>query len=208
MKKEKKPQKKNKDKIQRINVSPVIEEKKSGRNINSLLSKLEETNINLDYSNVLISAMGQWLSISALSVIEDIFEDGIIGPGKISDDMCNTLDMMFKNFKTIKKEKYYLPDKIYTKEIPEEEILTLVEDLRKKGCRFFENLVFSIFEKPTELSIEEVVKRFKSGGSVKDVDIVTIDGHSHTLFDIEDLESIDKYGLPKREKEFLMQNYG
>lgn len=162
------------------------------------LHKLEDANIDLDYSNLLISAMGHWLSISAFSMLEDLFEDGIIGPGKISDDIGDALDLMFKEARA--SEKKPLPE---LKPFNQKQIFSLVEDMKKNGCRFFENLIFSVFEEPVELTIREVVKRLSSGESTKNLDIVTQDGHGHSVFNVEDLESINKYGLPKTEKEFL-----
>jgi hypothetical protein len=166
-----------------------------------LLYKLEESNISLDYSNLLISAMGHWLSISAFSMLEDLFEDGIIGPGKISDHIGDALDVMFKEFKSsMKKQTYVINGSV---EMSSNQCISLIEDMKKKGCRFFENLIFSIFEEPVELTTDELAKRLSSGKTVKNLDVVTGDGHGHSIFNIEDLESINKYGLPKSEKEFL-----
>jgi len=166
----------------------------------SLLDKLEETVIDLDYSNLLVSAMGHWLPVEALSIIENIFEDGIIGPSKISDDVVDALDFIFEASKYPKKEYEISQQK---EEKVERDILPLVEDLRNKGCRFFENLIFSIFETPIELTAIEVARRLSDKKEVKTVDVVTCDGYSHSVFNVEDLESIDKYGLSKTEKEFL-----
>lgn len=167
----------------------------------SLLNKLEGTNIYLDYSDVLMSAMGQWFPVEALSLLEELFEDGIIGPGKISDDMVDALDMMFsssypkKSYEVLQKTEDTLPS--------QKNILGLVEELKKKGCRFYENLIFSVMKTPLELTTIEVTKRLAQGEVLKDIDIVTQDGYGYTVFDVHDLESIDKYGLPRTEKEFL-----
>lgn len=167
----------------------------------SLLNKLEGTNIYLDYSDVLMSAMGQWFPVEALSLLEELFEDGIIGPGKISDDMVDALDMMFSS--SYPKKSYEVLQKIENTLPSQKNILGLVEDLKKKGCRFYENLIFSVTKTPLELTTIEVTKRLAQGEVLKDIDIVTQDGYGYTVFDVHDLESIDKYGLPKTEKEFL-----
>ncbi|MEQ8168869.1 MAG: hypothetical protein ABRQ38_08215 [Candidatus Eremiobacterota bacterium] len=171
------------------------------RGAKNLLHKLEDGNISLDYSNLLISAMGHWLSISAFSMLEDLFEDGIIGPGKISDHIGDALELMFKEFKSsMKKQTYVIQG---SEEIPSNQCMSLIENMKKKGCRFFENLIFSIFEEPLELTTEELVKRLSCGKNIRNLDVVTGDGHGHSIFNLEDLESINKYGLPKTEKEFL-----
>lgn len=171
------------------------------RGAKNLLHKLEDGNISLDYSNLLISAMGHWLSVSAFSMLEDLFEDGIIGPGKISDHIGDALELMFKEFKSsIKKKTYVIQG---TAEISSNQCVSLIEDMKKKGCRFFENLIFSIFEEPVEITTEELARRLSIGKKVKNLDVVTGDGHGHSIFNVEDLESINKYGLPKTEKEFL-----
>jgi len=53
------------------------------------------------------------------------------------------------------------------------------------------------------LTAIEVARRLSDKKEVKTVDVVTCDGYSHSVFNVEDLESIDKYGLSKTEKEFL-----
>ncbi len=186
---------KSSDKQEDIN---SMSEHKGAKN---LLHKLEDGNISLDYSNLLISAMGHWLSISAFSMLEDLFEDGIIGPGKISDHIGDALELMFKEFKSsIKKQTYVIQG---SEEISSNHYMSIIEDMKKKGCRFFENLIFSIFEEPVELTTEELTKKLSTGENVKNLDVVTGEGHGHSIFNVEDLESINKYGLPKSEKEFL-----
>ena len=186
----------NKEEINSINKLKHID-----RGDKNLLHKLEDANISLDYSNLLISAMGHWLSISAFSMLEDLFEDGIIGPGKISDHIGDALDLMFKEFKSsMKKNTYVIHGSV---EISSNQCISLIEDMKKNGCRFFENLIFSIFEEPVELTTAELVKRLSGGQTARNIDVVTGDGHGHSIFNVEDLETINKYGLPKTEKEFL-----
>jgi hypothetical protein len=168
-----------------------------------LLEKLESKNIELDYSNLLVSAMGHWLSIGALSTIEEIFEDGIISPSKISDDIGDALDFMFKEAKYLKHSKKYTISQESSKSVPSQDLLSLIEELQNKGCRFFKNLLFSDFEEPVELTPADVVTTLCQEETLKGLDVVTQDGYGHSVFEPEDLKSIHKYGLSKTEKEFL-----
>jgi len=168
-----------------------------------LLEKLESKNIEFDYSNLLVSAMGHWLSIGALSAIEEIFEDGIISPSKISDDVGDALDIMFREAKYVKHSKKYTISQEPSKSVPAHDILSLIEELQNKGCRFFKNLLFSEFEEPVELTPDDVVTTLCHEDALKGLDVVTHDGYGHSIFEADDLESINKYGLSKTEKEFL-----
>ena len=201
MGKKKKSYKKEKDRTVKAGNEPFAKQGKI-RPSGSLLDKLEESVFDLDYSNVLVSAMGHWFSIEALSIIEDIFEGGIIGPSKISDDVGDAIDFIFTSSQYPKKEYEVSQAKEEKEELSSQDILPIVEDLHKKGCRFFENLVFSIFETPIELTAIEVASKL-SQGEKENLDIVTQDGHGHSVFDVKDLEYIGKYGLSKTEKEFL-----
>jgi len=165
----------------------------------SLREKLREklAGINLDYTLILLGSIGDVLAISIFSALAEILDDALVGPSKMK-----ALDQAIT---AIENQSHTEPKPAEDYSFNLAEILT---SLKNRGFRFFENLALGEVELSKELNVLDLHKRILTSHTrwSSKIDVISPDGHSHPLFELEDFLYLEKYGIPKLDKEFIEED--